>query len=64
MKCNYCNETAIAFTVIPDLNSGIAWSSHVISEIDGKCGLYHYQCGGVNIHDVAMLFSEMAQEVQ
>ena len=62
MKCAHCSETVIAFTIIPEMSGEIAWASHVISEVGGKCGLYHYQCGEVNLNSIAIMFSDMVNE--
>ena len=48
MKCEYCQDTKLFFTVMPAVSKTVAWASHVLSEVDGKIGLYHYQCGNVD----------------
>ena len=61
MKCRACNDSRIFFTVMPDISTEIGWCSHVVSEgRDGKLGLYHYQCGGVEILPVYEMFIELS----
>ncbi len=62
MKCDHCNDERMFFTVMPNVDKDIGWSSHVISEIDGKCSLYHYQCGGVDPLDVYGMFVDIMKD--
>lgn len=48
MKCEFCNDSRLFFSIMPSVSKTVAWCSHVLSEMDGKVGLYHYQCGNVD----------------
>ncbi len=61
MKCAYCDDAKIIFTILKPISSDIAWASHVISDVDGECRLYHYQCGGVDILSIAQMYSDMSK---
>lgn len=52
MKCGHCEDPKMFFTIMPTISKTVGWCSHVMVEVDGKIGLYHYQCGNVDVMSV------------
>jgi len=63
MKCANCRDERIAFSIVPDISKKIAWSSHVISEKDGVCQLYHYQCANMSLLSVYGIYLDTIDDI-
>ena len=64
MKCAYCEDTKIFFSIMPAISKDIAWASHVLVEKNGKIRLYHYQCGNVDPMGVYAQLLELMDETE
>lgn len=64
MKCSYCSDSKILFTIIPEISNDIAWASHVVSDVNGQNSMYHYECGKVAVMDMYVMLHELSMETK